>query len=227
MEQYQKHFIDFLVKAAALKFGSFKLKSGRISPYFLNMGMLNSGRQLLALGSFYANAISQGAELKGCNVLFGAAYKGIPLASVTALQLENLHGISSSICFNRKETKDHGEGGVLVGYKPVPGDCLVLIDDVITAGTATRESVNILRKECPGAIIMGQVIAVDRMERGQGDLSAIQEIKKEFGFSISAIVTLDDIVKHLYGKNIDGTVILNDEMFQKIAAYRDKYGAKN
>ena len=227
MEKYKQEFIEFLVQSGALKFGSLTLKSGRQSPYFINTGMFQTGRQLARLGEFYAEAILNYFSPHSFNVIFGAAYKGIPLAAATSIQLADLHDMDCYWCYNRKEKKDHGEGGFLVGYKPVSLDGIILVDDVITAGTATKESIALLRSECLGAMIRGQVISVDRMERGQNsEQSAIQEIRDEFGFEVIAIVNLDEIVVYLHNKEISGEIILNDQIFESIKVYRAQYGAK-
>ena len=191
MRDYQREFIGFALRHGVLRFGNFTLKSGRQSPYFFNAGLFNTGRMLAELGRFYAEAIrTSGVEF---DVLFGPAYKGIPLAAATAVQLADEFGIDTPWCFNRKEAKDHGEGGMLVGA-PLTGRVLV-IDDVITAGTAIRDVMTIIQNAAasPAAVI----VALDRQERGKGELSAIQEVERDFGIPVIAILTLKQIISYL------------------------------
>ncbi|MDD5527945.1 MAG: orotate phosphoribosyltransferase [Patescibacteria group bacterium] len=225
MEFYKESFIKFMIEAKALDFGEFTLKSGRKAPFFINTGKFQTGAQLSQLGYFYADAIAN--NLRSANVIFGAAYKGIPLAAAASMQLADKYSKNCYYCFNRKEAKDHGEGGLLVGYKPQTGDRIVMVDDVITAGTATKESINLLHAESPLSLIEGGVISVDRMERGANSKkSAIQEIKDEFGVNFYAIVNLDEIVSFLRNREIDGKIILNDQIFSAINTYREQYGAE-
>lgn len=213
---YQKQFFELALKCEVLKFGKFTLKSGRESPYFFNAGLFNSGSALDGLGDFYAEAIVRsGVEF---DVLFGPAYKGIPLASVIATSLYRKFGKDVPVAYNRKEKKDHGEGGLLVGA-PVRGKRVLVVDDVITAGTAIRECIDILSVE--DAKISGVVIALDRQERAkEGDLSAIQAVKKEFGFDVHSIVCLDDLLSFLRstGTKFDA------EVLSAVEAYRKEYG---
>jgi len=214
MQSYKKEFLEFAIDAGVLRFGEFTLKSGRISPYFFNAGLFNTGGHLARLGRFYAQAIID----RGCDfdVLFGPAYKGIPLAAATGIALADHYGCDMPYCFNRKEAKDHGEGGNLVGAA-LQGRVLI-IDDVITAGTAIRESLAII--DAAGAQAAGVVIALDRQERGQGERSAIQEVEQDLGLQVTSIVTLAELQAYLsdqaaYATALDG-----------IAAYREKYGQK-
>jgi orotate phosphoribosyltransferase len=221
-----------LVLAGALKFGDFTLKSGRRSPYFINTGMFQSGEHLAKLGEFYAHAIQanfspSNFNFSNFNFLFGPAYKGIPLVAAVSIQLWDFFNINSKWCYNRKEKKDHGEGGLLVGYKPVDSDSALIIDDVVTAGTATRESIALLKAECPGVRISGLIISVDRMERGQGGLSAIEELWEEFNFPIIPIVNLDEIVNYLHNREVGGKVVLDDKIFADIGSYRQRYGKRS
>lgn len=191
MQDYQRDFIQFAIATGVLKFGEFTLKSGRVSPYFFNAGLFNTGLAMSRLGQFYATAIiDSGLEF---DVLFGPAYKGIPLAVATAIALAEDYNKDYPWCFNRKEVKDHGEGGMLVGA-PLTGDVL-LIDDVITAGTAIREVMQMVKAE--KAITAGVIIALDRQEKGKGTLSAIQEVENEYRMPVLSIVTLDMILQYL------------------------------
>ena len=211
MQQYQKDFVNFMLETGALKFGEFTLKSGRISPYFFNAGLFNQGKHLSQLGRFYAQAIeASGIEF---DVLFGPAYKGIPLATATAMALNDSFNRNVPYSFNRKEAKTHGEGGNIVGH-PLEGDILI-IDDVITAGTAIREAQKIIAAN--GATIKGVIVALDRQEKGKGELSAIQEVEQNFGISVASIISLSHLITYLKGQN-DATLI------DKIEAYREQYG---
>ncbi|PLX62177.1 orotate phosphoribosyltransferase [Sedimenticola selenatireducens] len=212
MQSYQRDFLDFALDVGVLRFGEFTLKSGRISPYFFNAGLFNSGASLARLGKFYAQAIVNSGIL--FDVLYGPAYKGIPLAAVTAAALYDHHGIDIPYAFNRKEAKDHGEGGSIVGH-PLEGR-IMIIDDVITAGTAIRESMDIINAQ--GAAPAGVVIALDRQERGTGECSAIQEVEKDYRMPVAAIVRLEHLVEYLAEKP-DA-----EESLQQIRAYRDQYG---
>ena len=212
MKDYQHEFIDFAITAGVLRFGGFTLKSGRTSPYFFNAGLFSTGEQLARLGRFYAQAIvDSGTEF---DVLFGPAYKGIPLAAATAIALADHHRRNVPWCFNRKEAKVHGEGGNLVG-SDLTGKVLV-IDDVITAGTAIRESVDIIK--AAGASLGGVVIALDRQERGQGEQSAIQEVETGHGITVTSIVTLAHLLEYLQALGDRG------EDVARIESYREQYG---
>ena len=190
MQQYKHDFIEFALSRNVLKFGEFTLKSGRQSPYFFNAGLFNTGKDLAKLGEFYAQAILSSGI--GIDMLYGPAYKGIPLVSITALALARA-GHNLPFAFNRKEVKDHGEGGTIIG-SPLAGRVLI-IDDVISAGTSVRESVELIRQS--GATPCGVVIALDRMERGQGELSAVQEVGRDYGLPVVAVATLDDLMTFL------------------------------
>ena len=211
MEQYQNDFVDFMLEIGALKFGEFTLKSGRVSPYFFNAGQFNQGNHLSQLGQFYAQAI----EASGIkfDVLFGPAYKGIPLVAATAIALNDSFNRSVPYSFNRKEAKDHGEGGNIVGH-PLEGDILI-IDDVITAGTAIGEAKDII--DANGAKTKGVVVALDRQEKGKGELSAIQEAEQNFGITVVSIINLSHIVDYLKA-NDDKNII------SRIESYRSQYG---
>ncbi|NDJ82621.1 orotate phosphoribosyltransferase [Vibrio campbellii] len=212
MKAYQREFIEFALEKEVLKFGEFTLKSGRKSPYFFNAGLFNTGRDLARLGRFYAAALADsGIEF---DVLFGPAYKGIPIATTTAVALADHHDIDTPYCFNRKEAKDHGEGGNLVG-SALEGR-IMLVDDVITAGTAIRESMEIIQAN--GADLAGVLVAIDRQEKGKGELSAIQEVERDFGCAIISIVSLSDLVTFLEEKGTD------KEHLEAVKAYRAEYG---
>ncbi|CQD42471.1 orotate phosphoribosyltransferase [Yersinia mollaretii] len=212
MKAYQREFIEFALNKQVLKFGEFTLKSGRISPYFFNAGLFNTGLDLAKLGRFYAAALMDcGVEF---DLLFGPAYKGIPIATTTAVALAEHHERDVPYCFNRKEAKDHGEGGSLVG-SPLQGR-VMLVDDVITAGTAIRESMEIINVQ--GATLAGVMISLDRQERGCGEISAIQEVERDYHCKVISIVTLGDVVSYLEEK---------PEMADHLAAvhrYREQYG---
>jgi orotate phosphoribosyltransferase len=211
MQPYQREFLDFALKSQVLRFGEFTLKSGRKSPYFFNAGLFNRGAALARLGRYYAQAIvDSGIDF---DLLFGPAYKGIPLAAVTAAALAEHHGRDLPYAFNRKEAKDHGEGGNIVGH-PLQGRVLI-IDDVITAGTAIRESLDIIKGQ--GAVPAGVVIALDRQERGQGARSAIQEVEQDHGIPVAAIVRLEHLAQYLSDSG-------QANVLAAIEAYRQEYG---
>jgi orotate phosphoribosyltransferase len=223
MEMYKEEFIDFMVESGVLTFGDFTTKSGRKTPFFINTGNYKTGAQLVKLGEFYAEAIM--SNLNGeLDVLFGPAYKGIPLAVSTSMIIASKFGKDISFCFNRKEAKDHGEGGSLIGHKLKGGNRVVIIEDVTTAGTSIRESVPLL-KGVADVNVCGLVVSVDRMEKGTGTKSALSEIREEFGIKTFAIVTLDEIIEHLYKREIGGKVIIDDYLLGRINEYRALYGA--
>lgn len=212
MEQYKHDFIEFALSRGVLKFGEFTLKSGRLSPYFFNAGLFNTGRDLAKLGEFYAQAIQ--ASHLNYDVLFGPAYKGIPIATTVAVALANRFNQDKPCCFNRKEAKDHGEGGNLIGA-PLKGDIL-LVDDVITAGTAIRESMEIINAN--NAHLAGVLIALNRKEKGKGELSAIQEVERDYGCKVFAIVDFDDLVQFIENK------VEYAPYLPAMRAYREQYG---
>jgi len=222
MEQYKKEFIEFMVRSKVLTFGDFVTKSGRRTPFFINTGNYNSGSQLAQLGRYYAEALCQNLR-DGFDVLFGPAYKGIPLAAAASIALSAHYSRDVSFCFNRKEVKDHGEGGVMVGHKLCAGDRVVIIEDVVTAGTSVRESVPLITG-CEGVKVVGLVVSVNRKERGVSNDCALTELKNEFGIATFPIVEIDDIVEHLHNRKIDGVVVLDDVIAERIAEYRSKYG---
>jgi orotate phosphoribosyltransferase len=212
MQDYKRQFVAFAIKRSVLRFGEFTLKSGRVSPYFFNAGLFNTGKDLADLGRFYAAALN--AEGREFDVLFGPAYKGIPVATATAIAMANDYDKDIPYCFNRKEAKRHGEGGNLVGSE-LKGR-VMLVDDVITAGTAIRESMLII--EANGASLAGVLIALDRQEKGQGILSAVQEVERDFNTNVLSIVTLSDVVDFL--KLEQG----NEDAIASINRYRETYG---
>jgi orotate phosphoribosyltransferase len=214
MKQFQLDFIEFALARQVLKFGSFTLKSGRNSPYFFNAGLFNTGSDLARLGRFYAAAL-QDAAIE-FDVLFGPAYKGIPIATTTAVALADHYNRDVPYCFNRKEAKTHGEGGNLVG-SPLKGR-IMLVDDVITAGTAIRESMQLIQAE--GAELSGVLVALDRQERGQGELSAIQEVERDFTTKVVAIISLSDLISYLADKPELA------QHLEAVKAYRAQYGVK-
>jgi len=225
---YKRDFIEFMVRSGVLTFGEFITKSGRNSPYFINTGNYKTGGQLAGLGSFYADCIMENIDKgnlkRNITALFGPAYKGIPISVATAIALAEKHGFDIGYSSNRKEAKDHGEGGSLLGYQLKPGDSALIVEDVITAGTAMRECVPILREY--GVSIEGLIVSVDRMERGSGSKTAIEELKAEFGISTYPIITVRDIITNLHGTEIDGKIYIDDEVKQKMEIYLDTYCVK-
>jgi orotate phosphoribosyltransferase len=216
MKNYQREFIEFALAKNVLRFGEFTLKSGRTSPYFFNAGLFNTGGDLAKLGRYYASALADSTI--EFDLLFGPAYKGIPIATTTAVALADHHNMDLPYCFNRKEAKTHGEGGSLVG-SPLEGK-VMLVDDVITAGTAIRESMEIIKSH--GAELSGVLIALDRQEKGQGELSAIQEVERDFGTQVISIVTLADLINYLEEK-VAEDASLTDSL-NSIRKYRENYG---
>ena len=225
MNDYKSSFIEFMVDCGVLTFGDFTTKSGRKTPFFINTGLYRTGSQIDRLGSFYASCIVEKFG-RDFDVLFGPAYKGIPLAVAAASALSRDHGIDIAFSFNRKEAKDHGEGGVLVGHKFKGGERVIIIEDVTTAGTSIRETVPILHGAASDVKIIGLAVSVDRQERGSGEKTALVEIREEFGIMPSPIVTLDDIVSTLHNREYKGRILIDDSMKKSIDAYRALYGAK-
>lgn len=225
MQSYKKEFIEFMVRSGVLTFGDFVTKSGRRTPYFINTGNYKTGAQASGLGKFYAACIQ--AHLSSLpDALYGPAYKGIPLCVTTAVALFEQYGSNVNYCFNRKEAKDHGEGGTLIGYRPKDGDDILIIEDVITAGTSISESVPLL-KAAANVTVSGVVVSVDRMERGKNsDLSALDEVKKLYGMETYAIVNIREIIEALYLQPVDGKIYIDDAVRSNIEAYLAQYGAK-
>ena len=226
MEQYKQEFIEFMVESDVLKFGEFTLKSGRKSPFFMNAGAYVTGSQLMRLGEYYARAIHEtyGDDF---DVLFGPAYKGIPISVVTAVAFHNLYGKEVRYCSDRKEEKDHGaDKGSFLGSKLKDGDRVVMIEDVTTSGKSMEETVPKVRGAADVTIV-GLMVSLNRMEKGLGgEKSALEEIREKYGFETNAIVTMEEVVEHLYNKPYKGKVVIDDTLKAAIDAYYEQYGAK-
>ncbi len=224
MEQYKQEFIEFMVDSKVLKFGDFTLKSGRKSPFFMNAGAYVTGTQLRKLGEYYAKAIhdTYGDDF---DVLFGPAYKGIPLSGATAMAYSELYGKDVKYCSNRKEVKDHGDVGILLGHKLQDGDRVIMIEDVTTSGKSMEETVPIVRAQA-NVEIKGLIVSLNRMERGQGEKCALDEVAELYGFPTAAIVNMAEVTEHLYNKPYKGEVIIDDTLKASIDAYYEQYGAK-
>jgi orotate phosphoribosyltransferase len=224
MEQYKQEFIEFMVDCGVLKFGDFTTKSGRKTPFFVNTGFYRTGTQLRKLGAYYARAIHDKYGLD-FDVLFGPAYKGIPLSVAAAMSISELYGKEIKYCSNRKEVKDHGDTGILLGSPIKDGDRVIIIEDVTTAGTSIGETMPILKAQ--GQVkVLGLVVSVDRMERGQGSKSALSEIEENYGIATTAIVTMQEVVDHLYNKPYQGRIIIDDALKSAIDAYYQQYGVR-
>ncbi|MCI8354217.1 MAG: orotate phosphoribosyltransferase [Lachnospiraceae bacterium] len=223
MEQYKKEFIEFMIDSQVLKFGDFTLKSGRKSPFFMNAGGYVTGTQLGRLGEYYARAIHDNYGLD-FDVLFGPAYKGIPLAVATTMAISRLYGKEVRYCSNRKEIKDHGDTGILLGSKLRDNDTVVIIEDVTTSGKSIEETFPIIKAQ-GNVEVKGLMVSLNRMEKGQGDKSALVEIKEKYGFEANAIVTMAEVVDYLYNKEYKGNIYIDDEIKAAIDAYYEQYGA--
>lgn len=222
MEKYKKEFIEFMVESNVLRFGDFVTKSGRKTPFFINTGNYTTGEQLKKLGEFYAQTINKHFG-KDIDILFGPAYKGIPLTVTTAISMNQLYDMNVEYSSNRKEAKDHGEGGILLGAKLKDNSNVVIVEDVMTAGTSIYETAPILKAQ-GNVNIMGLVISVDRMEKGKSEKSAQEEIKEVFDITTYSIVTMQEVVEHLYMKEINGTIYIDESMKESINSYYEKYG---
>ncbi len=223
MEQYKQEFIEFMVDCQVLRFGDFVTKSGRKTPFFINTGFYRTGGQLRKLGQFYARAIKDAFGLD-FDVLFGPAYKGIPLSVTASMAISELYDTDIRYCSNRKEVKDHGDKGILLGSPIEDGDKIVIIEDVTTAGTSIQETLPIIKAQ--GDVLpMGLVVSVDRMERGQGSKSALREIEETYGLKTTAIVTMAEVTEYLYNREYKGSIIIDDEIKARIDAYYEQYGA--
>ena len=221
---YQEEFITFMVRSGVLTFGDFTTKSGRKTPYFINTGNYKTGAQAAKLGDYYAACIQQNLP-EGVDCLFGPAYKGIPLAVSAAASLYRNYDRDLPYCFNRKEVKDHGEGGMMVGYKPQNGDRVVIVEDVVTAGTAVRESIELF-KHVADVNINALIVSVDRMERGTGEKTTINELREQYGIRVFPIVTVREVIDFLYNREIDGKVYIDDAMKARMEDYLAQYGGK-
>ena len=222
MQTYKQEFIEFMVDAGVLTFGDFTTKSGRKTPYFVNTGNYRTGAQIAALGDFYAACImASGAEF---DLLFGPAYKGIPLAVTAASALYRNHGRDYPYAFNRKEAKDHGEGGVIIGQKPQSGDRVAIIEDVVTAGTAVRETVSLFESIVP-VTFSALFVSVDRMERGTGTKTTIDELRERLHLPVFPIVTVREIMAYLHNRSLGGRVHITDEIHARMEDYLTQYGA--
>jgi len=222
MEQYKQEFIEFMVDCQVLRFGEFVTKSGRQTPFFVNTGYYRTGGQLRKLGSYYAKAIAvkYGTDF---DILFGPAYKGIPLSVTTSMALSEEYDADIRYCSNRKEVKDHGDTGILLGSPIADGDRIVIIEDVTTAGTSIEETMPILNAQ-GNVNVLGLVVSVDRMERGKGEKSALAEIQVKYGIQTVAIVTMAEVVEHLYNRPYKGNIIIDDKIKAAIDAYYGQYG---
>lgn len=224
MEAYKKEFIEFMVDCDVLRFGDFVTKSGRKTPFFINTGFYRTGTQLCRLGAYYAQAIKEKFGLD-FDVLFGPAYKGIPLSVATTMAIGEKYNTDIRYCSNRKEVKDHGDKGILLGSPIGNGDRVVIIEDVTTAGTSIQETLPIIRAQGQVEVI-GLVVSVDRMERGTGEKSALRQIEETYGIQTTAIVTMAEVVEHLYGRKYKDRVVIDDEIKTAIDAYYEIYGAR-
>lgn len=224
MEAYKQEFIEFMVDSQVLKFGDFTLKSGRKSPFFMNAGAYVTGTQLRKLGEYYAKAIHDNYGLN-FDVLFGPAYKGIPLSVATTMAISELYGVDIRYCSNRKEAKDHGDTGILLGSQIKDGDRVVIIEDVTTSGKSIEETFPIIQAQ--GDVeIKGLMVSLNRMERGKGEKSALEEIQEKYGFPAHAIVSMAEVIEALYNKPCKGQIIIDDAMKVSIDAYYEQYGVK-
>lgn len=224
MNGYKQEFIEFMVDSQVLKFGDFTLKSGRKSPFFMNAGGYVTGSQLRRLGEYYARAIKEHYGLD-FDVLFGPAYKGIPLSVATAMAISELYGKDVRYCSNRKEVKDHGDVGILLGSKLKDGDRVVIIEDVTTSGKSIEETFPIIKAQA-NVEIKGLMVSLNRMEKGQSDKSALAEIKEKYGFDANAIVNMQEVVEYLYNRPYKGQIYINEKLKASIDAYYEQYGAK-
>lgn len=224
MQEYKKEFIEFMVDCGVLKFGDFVTKSGRNTPFFINTGFYRTGSQLKKLGEYYAKAIKEQFN-EEFDVLFGPAYKGIPISVATTIALNEEYGDEIRYCSNRKEVKDHGDTGILLGGPINDNDRIIIIEDVTTAGTSIEETMPILKSK-GNVNVLGLVVSVDRCERGKSEKSALTEIQETYGMKTTSIVTMEDVVEHLYNKPYKGEIIIDDELKTAIDDYYEKYGVK-
>ncbi|MGZ0178003.1 MAG: orotate phosphoribosyltransferase, partial [Acidimicrobiales bacterium] len=225
VETYKQQFIEFMVRSEVLTFGDFVTKSGRSTPYFVNTGKYRTGMQMERLGEFYADSIEDfvNESGQGIDVLFGPAYKGIPLVVTASIALAR-RGRDVAFTFNRKEAKDHGEGGVLVGHTPIDGDRVLWVEDVTSAGTSIRETVPVVQAAAD-IELTGLVVSVDRAERGTGELSGLAQAGADFGMATFSIITVHDVIEHLADREIDGEVVLDEQRVEAMHTYLSKWGA--
>lgn len=225
MEDYKREFIEFMVESQVLKFGQFTLKSGRKSPFFMNAGAYVTGSQLRRLGQYYARAIHDhyGEDF---DVLFGPAYKGIPLSVAATMAFSELYGRDIRYCSNRKEEKDHGDAGILLGSPIKDGDRVVIIEDVTTSGKSIEETFPIIRAQAD-VEILGLIVSLNRMERGQGERSALEEIREKYGFDANAIVNMEEVVEYLFNRPYKGQIYIDDQIKAALDAYYAQYGVKS
>ena len=221
---YQEEFITFMVRSGVLTFGDFTTKSGRKTPYFVNTGNYKTGAQAAKLGDYYAACIQENLP-DGVDCLFGPAYKGIPLTVAAASSLYRNYDRDLPYCFNRKEAKDHGEGGTMIGYQPKDGDRVVIVEDVVTAGTAVRETIELF-KHIADVKFASLIVSVDRMEKGTGEKTTINELREQYGIAVHPIVTVRQVIDFLHHRELDGKVYIDDEMKGKMEAYLEQYGGK-
>lgn len=224
MENYKKEFIDFMVESQVLKFGEFTLKSGRKAPFFMNAGAYVTGSQLRKLGEYYAKTIHDHFGLD-FDVLFGPAYKGIPLSVATTMAISELYGKDVRYCSNRKEEKDHGDTGILLGSKLKDGDRVVMIEDVTTSGKSVEETYPIIKAQAD-VEVRGLVVSLNRMEKGKGTKSALDEIQETYGFPATAIVTMAEVMEYLYQRECNGSILIDDTVKRAIDDYYAQYGAQ-
>lgn len=224
MEQYKKEFIEFMVDCGVLKFGDFTTKSGRKTPFFINAGFYRTGSQLRKLGEYYSKAINERFGLD-FDILFGPAYKGIPLSVAASMAISEFYEKEIGYCSNRKEVKDHGDKGILLGSPIKDKDRIIIIEDVTTAGTSIGETMPILKAQGDVDVI-GLVVSVDRMEKGQGSKSALAEIEETYGIKTTAIVSMEEVVEHLYNRPYNGNIVIDDNLKAAIDAYYNQYGAE-
>ncbi len=223
MEQYKQEFIEFMVQSQVLKFGDFTLKSGRRSPFFMNAGAYVTGTQLRKLGEYYAKAIHDNFGLD-FDVLFGPAYKGIPLSVATTMAISELYGKDIRYCSNRKEAKDHGDTGILLGSKLKDGDRVVMIEDVTTSGKSIEETFPIVKAQ-GNVEVKGLIVSLNRLERGKGEKSALEEVQDLYHFPTAAIVTMSEVTEYLYNRECQGQIVINDDIKLALDAYYSQYGA--
>lgn len=224
MEQYKQEFIEFMISCEVLKFGDFVTKSGRKTPFFVNTGFYRTGTQLKELGAYYARAI-HAAFGDEASLLFGPAYKGIPLCVAASIGMSELYEKELGYVANRKEVKDHGDKGILLGAPIKDKDKIVIVEDVTTAGTSIEETMPIIKAQ-GNAEVLGLVVSVDRCERGKGKKSALSEISERYGIKTTAIVTMKEVIEHLYKREVNGKVIIDDALMERIDAYYREYGAE-